>query len=91
MATLTGSMSGFSFITTGVPMESSQSPSSRSIWEEISSSAVFMSAPSAYCSTTSDRFSLEVEEMLFTSVRVAKAASSGRVTSLSTRSGVEPT
>ena len=90
MATVTGSMSGFSFMTTGVPTESSQLPETCSTSEEISIMAVFMSAPDSNSSTTSDRFSLEVELTFFTSVSVENAASSGRVTSPSTFSGVAP-
>ena len=87
---VTGSISGFSFMMTGVPMASSQPPESCSTSELISIMAVFISAPDSNSSTTSDRFSLEVEDTFFTSVSVEKPLSSGRVTSASTFSGVAP-
>ena len=87
---VTGSISGFSFIIIGVPTESSQPPESSSTWELISIMAVFISAPDSNSITTSERFSLDVEDRPFTSVSVAKAASMGRVISDSTFSGVAP-
>ena len=87
----TGSMSGFSFMATGAPTSSFQSPRSWSSREEISISAVSMFAPSLNCMTTTETLSLEEEVIFFTSVSVAKAASMGRVMSSSTRSGVAPT
>ena len=87
----TGSISGFSFMITGVPTSSDHSPRCASISEDISIIAVSMFAPEANSITTSDRFSLEVDVMFLMSVSVPNADSSGRVTSLSTFSGVAPT
>ena len=87
----TGSMSGFSFMATGAPMASSHSPRSWSSREESSIRAVSMFAPSLNCMITTDTLSREEEVIFFTSVSVATAASMGRVTSVSTCSGVAPT
>ena len=86
----TGSMSGFSFRATGAPTSSSQVPLSWSSWAEISISAVSMFAPSLNCMTTTDTLSRDCEVSFLMSVSVAKDASMGRVTSLSTCSGVAP-
>ena len=87
----TGSISGFSFMATGAPMASSQPPRSWSSREDSSIRAVSMFAPSLNCMMTTETLSREDEVIFFTSVSVAKAASMGRVTSLSTCSGVAPT
>ena len=87
----TGSISGFSFMVTGAPTSSLQSPRSWSSREEISIRAVSMFAPSLNCMMTTETLSREEEVIFFTSLSVAKAASMGRVSSSSTCSGVAPT
>ena len=87
----TGSMSGLIFMIAGAPTESLHPAESMEISELISIIAVFRSAVSLNSSTTSDRLSLDFEEMFLMSVSVANDDSSGRVTSVSTCSGVAPT
>ena len=86
----TGSMSGLIFMMAGAPISSLQVAERVVISELISIIAVFRSAVSLNSSTTSERLSLEVDEICLTSVSVAKADSIGRVTSDSTCSGVAP-
>ena len=87
----TGSMSGLICITTGAPTESLQEPRSMSICEESSINTPFMSTPLSNSRMMIERFSADVEVMPLMSESVANDASMGRVTSLSTCSGVAPT
>ena len=86
----TGSMSGLSFMATGAPTSSSNSPLSWSSREEISIRAVSMLAPSLNCMMTTPTLSRDWEVSFLMSVSVAKEASMGLTTSLSTCSGVAP-